>query len=699
MYILTDIFSPIEFQGQKFLTTATEWTKKRIFSGNESNHNDNNNNSSGAVTSSGNNSPSPPVSVNTGGEPNEYHHHHATTGPSPHIDFGPNGEAIIAYFSCVQVWTFGNDAYNFAGSTHDIEGKVIDATLLNNNKKQQHRHSVLVQVLKRSNTVLEIHELNSKPSLIQTLVLPPSSTGPSPYNVVSPPEGDYLCIVASNGLVSIFAIREEDYHCLPISGIETELKPSDGSPLLDICGRWLVYSNPKQQGYNKQQTPMKLPPSSPLYERVMENVSSTAVAGLKSLSDAGVAGIRHYFKLDENDNKHGENGSVHDSPHPTNNNANGGSIINRVNGLFTDSASKSASTIEIIDIPTETTVCKFNPLDGLSHLSLSPYDATLATVSSRGDYVYTYDLSFLPTQISVAGRYTRGKLPATVHKVLWDNHGGLGIITSEKGSLHWFDKRRTVDNSNKVWKLSGWGIETGISGNIILAEENPEKKKQTRHQNTSCGILILKQNQVMITDPTNGVCIWKYDLPWTAIEEENSSQAKDEITNNNKHHDTIDKSTVEPLSFYEMETCLPYPYIHTDRRILFSTFSTDDQGYNDQYDTTIISTDIDSNIKIPILNTIGLPIKTSIIDFGRACGQAKFSPDIVGSNGPIEEDDDDGEIRKAMESMVLLKNEEEEEGTTPRIRRRSSSDNNNTSNTNPDYLIDHLTDSFIDEKI
>lgn len=574
---------------------------------------------------------------------------------------------MIAYFSCVQVWKFAHGVFSFAGSTHDVEGKVVDATIINADR-------VLIQVLRRNSTVLEIHELNEKPSYVNTLVLPPSGSGPSPYKILCPPGCDYLCVVAANGLISLFDL--EDYHCLSLSGLETELSSTDGSPLLDICGRWLVYA-PKRPASNK--TPLKLPPSGPLYERIMENVSSTAAAGLKSLSDAGVAGLKHYFKLDENEGGGGvdigSNGHhlMHYNNGGTSSNGgtgSGSSMINRgiLNGLlFNDS---SSTTIQIIDIPTESTICSFTPLYGLTHLSISPYDAALATVSSKGDHVYTYDLSFLPSEVSVVGRYVRGKLPAKVSRVLWDNHGGLGIITSEKGSLHWFDKRRSLDSSNKVWKLSGWGIEDGAVVGRKDDEEPLEPTLETNGTNNDTltppvipvKILLLKQNQVMISDPATGNCIWKYDLPLSTIDEANDDEEVHEDTDDDEERngDTKKpaKSEADPLSFYEMETCLPYPYIHTDRRVILSVFTIDDQGY-EQFDCSVVDTD-DGSIEYPKLESIGARINRTTLDFGRACGQAKFSPDIVGSNGPEEEDE---EIRKAMESMVLLKDDDHSVGT------------------------------------
>ena len=283
-------------------------------------------------------------------------------------------------------------------------------------------------------------------------------------------------------------------------------------------------------------------------------------------------------------------------------------------------------SIQIVDIPTQTTVGYFVSLYGVSHLSLSTHDTLLAAVSSKGDQIYTYDLSFVPNYVSLTGRFIRGKFPGTASSIMWDRIGGFGMITKEKGSLHWFDKRRAIDNTNKIWKLPGWGID---SCGVVEIDANK--------------LMLVKHNQILMGN-INGQCIYKYDIPKSPIElAEGGPEDNDETTTTDRY------DNVDPLSFYELESCLPYPFIHTDRRITISVFNEDEEQS--------IAHECNNGVAYPVLENLGQSIQGTVIDFGQAKGQVTFPESSVSSGSPSSIADEDLQIRLAMESIMLNNDE------------------------------------------
>lgn len=785
-------FSVIPFYEQDFLATATRWTKNRIFAS-----------GGGVGPPSGINqylggptSPSPlstsPIAL-AGTDPAHYY-------AKPTIELSSSdGTFLIAYPSVAQLWEFSinvptGGAYCITGSTFAVNGKIISAHFINystnssqspsteyvneaegyddnsvfdtdphslgphetescatsHSTKHQSPNYVLLQVVRRENIHLEVHQLNKKPSFVQALVLPPSSSGPGPYTIYSRYVEKCIAIITKTGAITLFSVP--DFHIMPLSDLQTSIN-SDGVPLFDMCGRWLVFSPTLPAGPATKNTPVKLPDPGLLLDRILENISSTTAASLKSLSDAGVAGIRNYLGKDSSQQytvtksakqpKRTGNNVIYVGSNKFNVDSSG-----RIGPVGTGSSGSTVSSlpaalsslfytqtkpqpIQIIDIETQTTVCTFISPQGLSFLSLSPHDTVLATVSARGDCVYTFDLSFVPRQVSLSGKYVRGKTPAKVSHIEWDSEGGFGIITRDKGSVHWFERQpwntyenqvggvsidgssTVLSNFSKLWRLSGWNISSMCMipeyiGNedevknrysdipLISPEPSPFTKKSSASSSVSFGsspvsflsniekrvlrtpkfskIAMLRDGEIFVVDLSTGSCSWKYDLPSLPVTETllqpvlflTENTVKLPVTPPISQYRVLDHY-VEPLSFYEMETCLPYPFVHTDRHVILATYADEDSDINDDNDVY----DYESEVQ----NMFGLPINATELDFGLARGLANFSGDSVTPpeadmestgyyGGLLGEDDAEAlavdipwekakELQIAMESMVL----------------------------------------------
>lgn len=734
---------------------------------------------------------------------NAYH-----SKPNAEMSTG-SGQVLLAYPSVAQLWSYSADdcAFCISGSTFGVVGKIITAhfILSTASKKTQpativnlsvdsnpdadpelssdHSHSspsqssspkspyddkgmlsaeatrnlVLLQVLRKETIYLEVHQLNKKPSFVKSLVLPPASSGPGPYSIYSNRATSALAVITTSGVVTLFSVPQ--FLPLPLSGLETRLNP-EGIPLFDMSGRWLAYcpknlSNETLSRSNTSSalgTPLKLPPPGLVLDRILENISSTTASSIKSISDAGVAGIRNYLssstspygttladtyakKQQANIILVGNNKFSIDSSgrvaltkdsaaaaglsSPTTPAAVVAALPNALSSLF--QAQANSSPVQVIDIETQKPICTFIPPQGVSHLSLSPYAATLATVSLRGDAIFTFDLSFVPLQVSLTGKYIRGMTPAKVHQVEWDADGGFGIITRDKGSVHWFERQpwntyeslsaspseedlSTCDNlsspssggggligfrlgstaagaasliksapfkglsgSNKKWKLSGWNVQGMILASnkigkekdprVINEEESLEEHNssgQTENGSTSLeeikysNVLMLREGQLLVVDVKSGTTCWKYDLPWHPVAEnfltpeigieivreanasnafvnsvppENSAGGAKPSSIVSKIHPSEEADTrqqaikvIEPLAFFEMHPCLPYPLLHTDRHIVLATYEEEEK---EEYQGN-------DNVFFP-KSMFGLPINSKELDFGRAKGLVQFS--------------------------------------------------------------------------
>lgn len=685
----------IPFNDQDFIHTATRWTKSRIFAGSSP--------SSTSTSNVGGPSSPPPVSNSPISlAANDPAHYYAR----PTIELcHEDGTFLVAYPACAQLWEFKEAAggYCLTGSTFGINGKVLSAHFVRykgastanstNNTPHATNHPtplyVVLQVERRDDIQLQVHQLNKKPSFVQTLVLPPASSGPGPYSVYSRHTDQCIAIITKAGAITLFSVP--DFHPMALSGLETAVN-ADGMPLFDICGRWLVYSPVKVQSQAKY-TPLKLPPPGLLLDRILENVSTTAAASLKTLSDAGVAGLRHYLSMDTpQPSKKAAMRTSNSVIYVGRKKFDSSALPAALNGLFTGSKSQP---IQIMDLETQDVVSTFISPQGLSFLSLSPHDAVLATVSAKGENVFTFDLSFVPRQVSLSGKYTRGKTPGKVSHVEWDSEGGFGIVTSDKGSVHWFERlpwntyesqveassgANTHHGSSKIWRLSGWRVNSmcmipdtigseleprARDDDVVLPRESSHSSLSSDLSFTSTGkttlsevipktqIAMLREGEILVVSAKTGTCAWKYDIPSSAIGEtflstvlqvvpltngstnisttvaatdldsDEEEEDDSEGTNDTDHSVATAApsyrhvSEVEPLSFYEMETCLPYPFLHTDRHIRLGTYGEgDDKAAAAAGDTK------------PDDWVFGGPLHVQELDFGMARGLATFEDGI-----------------------------------------------------------------------
>lgn len=154
------------------------------------------------------------------------------------------------------------------------------------------------------------------------------------------------------------------------------------------------------------------------------------------------------------------------------------------------SAKEEPASISIVDLEvlaktkssnaTAATLATFRPPGGCSHISLSPSGLHLFTASAKGDVQYVWDLfrikharsspiQPLPTGHSTSNhvreiaRFTRLTI-ARIVDVVWNEHGGMVGMVTERGTVHFLDLPRGAS----VWppprsyrKRTGKSTSTG----------------------------------------------------------------------------------------------------------------------------------------------------------------------------------------------------------------------------------------------
>lgn len=423
----------------------------------------------------------------------------------------------------------------------------------------------------------------------------------------------------------------------------------DRTPIFDIVGDWLVYCPTRQEyqhlravnvtnkwgfaktvegdpletnNMNNEEsprksiffTPVKLPRNGPLLNRVFSSLSNSAADGLLKISETSSNKMRGYFSKETNHAEATNNKDVMQSLN---------SIGKGLGKLLYSTASSTASSIQkgtlatkvdsnqlisVLDLANDKIMAIFKPPMGVSNVSLSPYDLQLVSSNIRGDTFYLWDLYKLPSEISLLGKFPRGKTSAVAKDIKWfieRNNGGIvqghnsgfGYITKQAGSVHWVNinylandlssnypiKSKSCDTEDispfkmKALFLDSWVLPSlNATKFLTLAPEN-----SMYSENSPVHLAILdKDNHLKPVSPLDGTLLCSYELPSghtssSAYRQLHYSEQKRKEGNKRK------RDIVAPLAQAEIETCKPYFNIVNNKNVLISTYAFKDDSSND----------------------------------------------------------------------------------------------------------------------
>lgn len=520
---------------------------------------------------------------------------------------------LLVYPSLIQLWTvaIADSSLRLQSSIELDSGcTILDAHLI------CPTHCV-VQTCSglSSSTTASVYSVQSS-SLIESLDVP--ATCPAPYTIETVAEGlgSTFALIGSNGQVCLYSM-----HSFARSTTSFRVALSDtGAPLFSLAGRLMAFQRHDSSADSssvdtpaEMRTPINLPPTGPLYERIMDSVSSNAVASLKTLSDKSYRGIRSYFRYQDDE----QGLSTHSTSQQSRK-----SSLDKLRLLFA-----ATKPICVMDIVTGNTIACFVPLGSVSKISLSPYDLTLAAAPIRGDCIYTYDLTDAPSSVALTGKFIRGKVNASIDIIKWGPLGSLGIVSHPRGSVHWFDKIRSFDDaSHRLWKLSGWrALDFAVVDPHRVAVMTPNNRFYMCDIEDGIPMasgeipLGVKRTFAPTTSPS--------PTPPSSYSSADSLDNAEELITPIEHPQDV--VPPDPLAFFELETCLPYPFIHTDRHVTLSHFNGKTLEYFWRGDNNMVC-----------LKTFDFDIPRSPVDFGMPKGTAN----VVDNTGLQMALEDPGEI-------------------------------------------------------
>ncbi|CAK9437983.1 uncharacterized protein LODBEIA_P23580 [Lodderomyces beijingensis] len=384
-------------------------------------------------------------------------------------------------------------------------------------------------------------------------------------------------------------------------------------PIFDLVDGWLVYSpvqaeykylkaakrnekprdssaslkadlDPITTNYNSSQlprqrlsifTPMKLPVSAPLYNKVIGSLSKSALDGLFTLSKFSSSKYREYMNNELELNKISK--SV------------GTALYTNIQKSSEMLKPNNNQIVTVLDLRNDKNLATFKPPGGVSAVSLSPYDMQLVTTNVRGDSLYMWDLFRLPKDISLIGKFARGQTAAVIKDIFWFNKDdgqkqrgsnfGFGCISKASGSVHWYStdflsdgdsgtkgplsgkssrsRRKSHDRPPTNWTLSSFGAEkfVNIFGNQL-------------------GV-VNGEGTLKLIDASNGENFHEFRLPARAAKE---FQNPESFTNTTA---TEGKESLNPISQAEIETCPPFLNLINRNNVEFATYTYNKEELNE----------------------------------------------------------------------------------------------------------------------
>ncbi|ODV97626.1 hypothetical protein PACTADRAFT_73337 [Pachysolen tannophilus NRRL Y-2460] len=635
--------------------------------------------------------------------------------PNTVIEFGPNGEVIISYGNNVEIWDWfpsplddttrltdsGGTLYLVA-SVNGIDGIVSTLCLLKANRKRSNYTSLVGYVKKNEDYFQIIDFTQNKPATKRNLSLLPSTIGSGPYTckVLE----DYFVISTSEGSLSIFNLK--DYS--PLTHLELNCKVINNNPVYDVQENWLVYSPSTIDG-NYQQiisndylghkeennadnrihngipehlkiTPLNLPKPGPLLNRLLKNLSSTAIDGVFKFTEVSQSRLKQYLNTSQQQQIHAaqQNDGKLYATSSTNLKETITRILNPLNGT------SSRQFLILVSLEIGKPLFVFSPPGGCSHVSLSPYDLLLSTTTLRGDDIFIWNYTKFNKQIVLVDKFKRGNTPGIVDQVFWcEKNKAVGVISRLSGSLHLFKTDfegldSDIGNSRDgSWVLSNCGLKKITTGyevaqlnasspSSVLDDSRSEflkniqdlKEKLTK----SCLFAIDNKNNLKVISLMEGLIHCKYELPTSPVPLTLLPRyllPKDESNKLNDHGKAGNPTIKKPafhnlLSDISTEVC-PSKYGALQRsKALNSLDQTDSLAnmieleYNLPYEFLYKKKQIEfygtNNMKKTlddwILGNYDETEDLIKVDFGKANGAAVFHDNMELINKMINEDDE-----------------------------------------------------------
>lgn len=432
------------------------------------------------------------------------------------VKFGFNGEVFIASESSIQVWdwirssleireletryqqdTKADDSYepidsnpprlHLVSSLNDVitipKERIIDFIPIDCNQDRNcYKVLLITQSSEDRETSLIFHKFgqffpddHEFTDCNKSLILPPITHGGFPYAIKA--SGRFIGISTDEGCLTIF----DQIKKRPLT-LDINVAIRNGHALFDIVGRSLVYvpsAHAKDDASSTSLNLTKLNISEnrgSFYTRFFDGLESTAIDSLMKLTaveNFKTANVRQYLTGLLNTSFHmatSEEGNSNFKP----------------------------QKVEIVDLETGQRLGQFVPLNGISNISLCPYNpSNLITISKRGDMVYKWDLTRMPCDIALSDVQIRGKTGSIVKQITWSSIDSFQILTESSGSIHNF----SVLDSKENWILPN--LQTNLISSMVSKQ--------------GTFLMVLTNDTLSAVDQKSGTLKLQFKLPGSLI--------------------------------------------------------------------------------------------------------------------------------------------------------------------------------------
>lgn len=546
------------------------------------------------------------------------------------VESGPLGEVFIIHLDrqTLEVWYWldpdssrGKDSEYYSGDTLyfyflcDISCNntpITSVQYVGGDLESGYQFLVLYQDLELD--LIKVQPGVLKASLLQVLELPDYFTrvndkgSESDVMKISIKTSKNLIVVAnSRGLMYVFKLVKGTYKPANCNNALSSLKKSaslpilrdlklldkvsdnsilfktsctNGTPIFDLKNNWLVYSPCKVESNQIKisgtgLTPVKLPSSKRLLNNVLESLSNNALDSLFKLSKYSNQKINDYLNNDQSVDFKTIKNSLN-------------KLLNQTINTISDSidAMSDNQIIKIVDLENDKVLCVFKSPDGISHVSFNPYDLQLVSCTLRGDNFFIWDLTKLTSEISLMGKFVRGKTSGVINEIFWfinnnesdksaspilkGSNSGFGCI-SKSGTIHWYNINYLLSNLNNNYPtFIGKEFPAHSSSMLNLSDfldswllgsshfEKFVKIPNLSHlspSNLRCldQLAVIDGNKnLKLLSPLNGLNSVTFELPTTPTS--HKSRLNDTLITKR----SVVMPVRSPLSQFEIETCKPF---------------------------------------------------------------------------------------------------------------------------------------------
>lgn len=348
------------------------------------------------------------------------------------VKVGENGEIFISYGNILEVWDWEPSSLNLE-KNDELNGLYLVASLTDLNEFDEIINFEVIETNSLSNSyrILLILKQDSEIKFLiksigqylqkinQSLILPPLIYGNEPFKVKCSKK--FIGISTNEGSLTIFNLNNNQ------PSLNLNVKVINGEVLFDIQGRFLIYVPVESK--DRELTKLNLPiEKKSIYLKLFKNLSNLTINGLINLKNKN---FKNYLFDLINDNKYND-------------------------------------VIVLIDLENNFELTCFKPPNGISNISLSPFNNQLISINKNGNEIYKFDFTKFNKNVELIDFQIKGIKNSIIKKINWFSNTSYQIL-SNNGTIHSFNSENWILSNLKFHEIGNTkSFLIGINKNEIF---------------------------------------------------------------------------------------------------------------------------------------------------------------------------------------------------------------------------------------